>query len=156
MRRLALALALAFVLLLAACGEGDPAAEPVDGGSPLPLPTQEPSDSADEMLAEIRGVVEFEEDTGCVVIVVEDYRYPVIWPTGTAAQRDPFRLVLPDGTVAREGDTVSGAGGYPTADEGPDPVKMGVPAECLEGPGRTRWKEAAAFNPNGAVEVETS
>lgn len=138
--------------LLAACGSED-APELVDGGVALPVPTREESGSEVELLAEIVGVVELEEETGCVVLVIDGYRLPAVWPTGTVARRDPFRLVLPEQAVVREGDTVAGGGGYPRAGDGWSPEALGVRPECLEGPRRTPSREAAAFNPNGDVEV---
>jgi hypothetical protein len=148
MRRLALALALP---ALAACG-GDSGPAPVDGGTAISVPAQE-SDTGDGPDGLVGGVVEFEEDTGCVVLAVGETRYPVVWPAGTSGQRDSFQLVLEDGRVIREGDAVEGSGGFPSESEGADLEATGIPPECLEGPGRSRWGEVAVLNSSSDLVV---
>jgi hypothetical protein len=142
--------------LLAACGSGGGQGSGQDGTDALRLPTQPPTESADGMTALVGGKLDLEEETGCVVLVSDGFRYPVLWPTGTTAGRDPFRLRLPDGTIAREGDYVEGGGGYLSAGEGASVDDLGIPAECLEGPGRTEWGEVAVYNPNETVVVDES
>jgi hypothetical protein len=151
------ALGIAVVVpLLAACGSGGGEAAGQDATEGLPLPTQPATESADGMTALVGGNLDLEEETGCVVLVRDGFRYPVLWPTGTTAQRDPFEVRLPDGTVAAEGDYVEGGGGYLSASEGASVDDLGIPVECLAGPGRTEWGEVAVYNPNETLVVDES
>jgi hypothetical protein len=93
----------ASVLMLAACSN-EPG--PLEGGTELRLPTHPDWEDGPEAL--ISGEVEFDEATGCVYL---DNGTVPVWPPGTRATSDPFRVVLEDGREIREGDSVEGAGG---------------------------------------------
>lgn len=149
--RIVLALAaLVTSVFVAGCGStetGNPG--PVSKGAPLEIPTQPATDSDVGMAAGVGGIVHFDEATGCVLLVAGQYRWAIVWPTGTTATRDPFRLVLPDGSVAREGSRVEGGGGfYSLPDHAEFIEQFGVPGPCLVG-----RQELAVFNPNEAVTV---
>jgi hypothetical protein len=131
------------VVSVAACG-GEGAPQPVEGGSALELPVADTS--GDDRDAEIVGVVVFEEATGCVVLERDEYVYPVLWPEGTNAQRDPFLLTLPGGEVVHEGDTVVGGGGFPSDVSRERAEELGIPFTCIDAPGRTPWNEVAVFD----------
>jgi hypothetical protein len=143
MRRLGAAAVLA--VLLAACGS-EAAREPVDGGTTLPLAVHPRSWDGAGMAALVSGKVVLDEETGCVVLTNGELTSRALWPVGTTAQRDPFRLTLPDGTIVREGMWVEGGGGYLSADlEGLD-----IAHECLTG------EESAVFNADETLAVSES
>jgi hypothetical protein len=100
---------LAFVLLLAVgCGGSEQA--PLTEGTEIDLPTH--PDWEDGPAALVAGTIEFDEETECVLVGISPgYRTLVVWPPGTRATRDPFRVVLSDGREIREGDYVQGGGG---------------------------------------------
>jgi hypothetical protein len=99
---------LAVVFLLAGCGGSGQ--EPLTEGTEIELPTH--PDSEDGPAALIAGTIEFDEETECVLIDISPgYRTLVVWPSGTRATRDPFRVVLADGREIREGDYVRAGGG---------------------------------------------
>ncbi|MEX1287610.1 MAG: hypothetical protein AB1Z57_06710 [Acidimicrobiia bacterium] len=76
---------------------------------------------------------------GCVLLVEGGNRYPVVWPSGTVVEAtDPLTIALPSGDQLREGDQVSGSGGYAYADA----LDIDVPEACLN-----EWGEVAVFNP---------
>ena len=87
---------------------------------------------------------------GCVWLRHEGRRYPVVWPVAATAREDPFEVVLADGTVIGEGDSVFGAGGY---------VGLGDPGVVhAEGPEIDRTcvgdtGEVAVFNHYSPIEV---
>jgi len=121
--------------------------------SPLGIPTQPATDSNAGFAAVIAGAVVFDEETGCVFVESGQATYPVVWPTGTTAQRDPFELRLPDGSIAVEGDRIEGGGGYlggPELGEGAAETlaELGVPGAC-----RQEEDEVAVLNANWAVAV---
>ncbi|MEZ4501066.1 MAG: hypothetical protein R3C39_00360 [Dehalococcoidia bacterium] len=121
------------VVLFAACGEADREA--------FPLATREPASNPGGNDAIVLGVLEVDLDRGCVWLGLEGLRYPVVWPTGATAEREPFVVHLPGDVEARPGDHVSGAGGYlPTPPDRPDP--------CSE------TGEVALFNHDSRIEVE--
>lgn len=64
----------------------------------------------------------------------------MVWPSGTSVETtDPLVIELPSGEQVREGDQVSGGGGYPYADT----LDIEVPEACLN-----EWGEVAVFNPD--------
>lgn len=82
---------------------------------------------------------------GCVMLGQDGNRFPVVWPSGTSVEAtDPLVLELPSGEPLREGDQVSGGGGYPYADT----LDIEVPDACLN-----EWGELAVFNPDDDPEV---
>jgi hypothetical protein len=102
--------ALASILLAAGC-RGEDGLPPLEGGTELRLPTHPDWDEGPAAL--ISGTVEFDEATGCLYLVSAEYRTLPVWPSGTRATRDPFRVVLADGREIREGDRIeAGGGGY--------------------------------------------
>jgi hypothetical protein len=94
---------LAPALMLAACSDDEPG--PLEGGTELRLPTH--PDWEDGPGALVSGTVQFDEATGCLYL---GGTVPV-WPPGTRATRDPFRVVLQDGREIREDDHVESSGG---------------------------------------------
>lgn len=57
------------------------------------------------MDAIVTGIVEVDLEEGCVWLSDPDgARYPVVWPAATAAQSDPFAIVLADGQLVQPGD----------------------------------------------------
>ena len=103
------------------------------------------------------GIVEVDLDTGCVWLSGNGIRNPVIWPVGTLARSDPFRItvrsvyleILPvgKGQVVEPGDFVLGGGGYYAADSATR--RLGLepfPTECVTG-------GAAVFNAGEQIEV---
>ena len=69
----------------------------------------------------------------------------MVWPSGTSVEAtDPLVIELPSGERLREGDQVSGGGGYPHADT----LEISVPQACLN-----EWGEVAMFNPDDDPEV---
>ena len=106
----------------------------------------------------VAGIVEVDLDTGCVWLSRNGTRYPVIWPVGTSARSDPFRItvrsvyfgIIPvgEGQVVRPGDRVEGSGGYFAA--GSATRRRGLepfPAECVQ------TREAAVFNAGSSIEI---
>lgn len=70
----------------------------------------EPSVSDEGMDAEVLGVLEL--DQGCLYLVQDDERYPVLWPFGTSWNSADESVVLADGDSVAVGDRVTGSGGY--------------------------------------------
>jgi hypothetical protein len=104
------------VLALAACGGSE--LPPLEGGEPLELPTH--PESEDGPAAEVGGDVVFVEEPGCVFVEAYGERIGLVWPEDTRATRDPFRVMLSDGRVIREGDRVTGSGGGDPGGYGPN------------------------------------
>ncbi len=59
----------------------------------------------------IEGIVRFQVETGCGLLESSGKLYAVVWPRGTTGELDPWRLTFADGTVAGDGDVISGRGG---------------------------------------------
>lgn len=64
------------------------------------------------MTAGVGGTVIFDNDTGCLLIVFESIRDPIVWPAGTSWRSDPPGVRLEDGQVVEPGMEVFGGGGY--------------------------------------------
>jgi hypothetical protein len=111
-----------------------------DGGEAYPLATQPPVSGSGGFAALVSGVLAIDLDRGCVWLEEDGRRYPVVWPTGTTAEEDPFVVKLANGE-ARPGDRLSGGGGYRRPAEVPE-----LAACADEG-------EVAVFNPNAKIEV---
>jgi hypothetical protein len=106
---------------------------------------QPPSTSNEGMAALIEGRVRRDTGADCLQIAnLDGVTYPVVWPAGTVAADDGDGVVLPDGTRARIGDTISGGGGYLQASS----LDFAIPAACTPETG-----EVAVFNPNEDVQV---
>ena len=58
----------------------------------------------------VSGTVVLERD--CIYLDGPHDRYPVVWPPGTSWRTDEEAVELPDGTLVRAGDRISGAGGF--------------------------------------------
>jgi len=108
--------------------------------------------------AEVSGIVEVDPEAGCVWLSEPNgTRYPVIWPVGTSARSDPFRITVWSdyfgipvgrGQVVRPGDRVEGSGGYISTDSatrryGLEPF----PTDCVH------VGTAAVFNAGSPIEV---
>ena len=131
----------AVATLGSACGAGDPG--PLEGGPELVLPTH--PDWDDGPAALVGGNVEFDEATGCIYLVTDGYRSVPVWPPGTRATRDPFRVVLEDGREIEEGDYVEGGGG-----------EYGFDVDAMEhclgdgvGPSMLNWDDDIAIDESG-------
>lgn len=82
---------------------------------------------------------------GCVLLDQDGNRSPVVWPSGTSVEAtDPLVIELPSGEQLREGDQVSGGGGYLNADT----LDIDVPEACLN-----EWGEVAVFNAADEPEI---
>ena len=85
---------------------------------------------------------------GCVLLDQDGNRFPVVWPSGTSVETtNPLVIELPSGEQLREGDQVSGGGGYPYAET----LDIEVPEACLN-----EWGEVAVFNPDDDPVVASS
>lgn len=88
----------------------------------------------------------------CLYLVQGETRYPVIWPHGTRWDATESAVALPGGTLAYQGDEVSGGGGYHheenlaeyTSQEGVELIMS-----CVD----NDWGEIAVFNSGGPVEI---
>ena len=83
-----------------------------------------------------------------------DQRFPVVWPHGTSWDDSDSAIVLSDGTLIREGDVVSGGGGYHSEDFDHYTNAEGVSrlGECVD----NTYGEVAVFNSGGEIEVVIS
>lgn len=101
------------------------------------------------MDALVGGVVETDQDTGCIWLSDQDgARYPVIWPRGTTAKASPFAITLADGQSVQAGDRVQGGGGYVDADGATSGLGIEpFPAGCVH------VGEAAVFNSGSEIAV---
>lgn len=112
---LVLGVAVAFVVT--ACGgesdtsPGGSAASPVDE-LPLLVNIEPLVEGGDE--AEIRGALVFEGD--CLFVNDNGFRFPLVWPNGTAWDEDAQSVLLNDGQMAAIGQSIFGGGGYSSVD----------------------------------------
>lgn len=116
----------------------------VELGDPSALPVvwaQAPTTSQEGMGALVSGELSYDAELGCFQLGSESLRYPIVWPAGTVGVADGPGVRLPDGSVARVGDTVAGGGGF-VSDPG-----FGIPPACAP------TDEVATFNPNSEVTV---
>ncbi len=69
------------------------------------------------MAAEVRGVLELEQD--CLYVALDEVgeRYPILWPASTTWNPDTNTVVLPSGQSVAIGDSVYGGGGYLSVDD---------------------------------------
>lgn len=100
------------------------------------------SDTSDQgvELAPLGGVLIYDPATRCLSIMRSD-PYPVVWPRGTVALEGEVGVVLPDGSVARPGDGVSGDGTYEPTEFAPSSLAnpldeyitsfFNIPPECM-------------------------
>lgn len=95
----------------------------------------------------VSGVVETDQDTGCVWLSdAEGSRQPVVWPVGTTASSDPIEIVLADGQVVHPGDLVEGGGGHGDADTATEGLGLEpFPRACIH------TGEAAIFNADSPI-----
>lgn len=70
------------------------------------------SDGEDWPMAEVRGVLQLEEDCLYVFLDEVDERYPVVWPASTTWNEDNGEVVLATGASVAIGEPVYGGGGY--------------------------------------------
>ncbi len=66
----------------------------------------------DQLDAEVRGVLELEQD--CLYVALDEVgeRYPILWPSSTTWNPGTNTVVLPSGQSIAIGDSVYGGGGY--------------------------------------------
>jgi hypothetical protein len=71
----------------------------------------------EQMAAEVRGVLELEQD--CLYVALDEVgeRYPILWPSSTTWDFDTNTVVLPSGESIAIGDSVYGGGGYLYVDD---------------------------------------
>lgn len=103
------------------------------------------------MAAEVTGVLIHDETSDCLLMELEEVRYPLVWPAGTRWQEDPPAVVLDNGEVVEPGMTVYGGGGYLQAEqieEMTGPVVAAAADRCTGPTG-----EIAFFNIESEVEV---
>jgi hypothetical protein len=107
------------------------------------------TDPGEGMSAIVSGIVEIDQDTGCVWLSEPSgARYPVVWPVGTAAQSNPVGIVLASGQLVQAGDRVEGGGGYVDADAATSGSGMEpLPAACVQ------VGEAVVFNAGSSISV---
>lgn len=99
-------------LIVSSCGGAVEADRQRTEGVVTPMPTQSDGFSGEDAL--IQGVLRGDATNGCLWLEGPTGEpFGVLWPAGYTAMFNPARLVGPDGKViAREGDIVSGGGGY--------------------------------------------
>lgn len=136
----------AFMLVLSGCSSTGSVDGPVFT-SPSP-PLFGPGGGMD---AEVTGVLVVDESTSCILMEVEDVRYPLVWPAGTRWQEDTQAVVLADGQTVEAGMTVHGAGGYLSPDRVEEFAGPEVAAAADRCAGPTR--EIAFFNIGSQVDV---
>ncbi|MGH8924539.1 MAG: hypothetical protein ACRDWA_07900 [Acidimicrobiia bacterium] len=107
------------------------------------------SDPGGGMDAIVSGIVEIDQETGCVWLSdPSGARYPVIWPVNTTSQANPPGIVLPGGQVVVTGDRVQGGGGSVDADTSTSGLGLEpFPEACVQ------VGDAAAFNPGSSITV---
>jgi hypothetical protein len=93
----------------------DPLDRSVDSASAVDGPVMRHpnrSGTAEGLAAEVRGVLELEQD--CLYIALDEVgeRYPILWPALTTWNPDANTVVLPLGQSVAIGDSVYGGGGY--------------------------------------------
>lgn len=134
-----LAVAVFSLVLLSAC------AGSVDG------PVIEGHRSMGGETALIEGTLQFED--GCLYLGQPgtDERYPVVWPHGTSWDEDESAVVLPGGTLAYAGDSVSGGGGIHDAGslDSSNAEGRALAEACVD----NTYNEVAVFNSGENVEV---
>lgn len=144
----ALAAAVAVALVFVGIGLVRNDAPPVQSGQ-LAGFRAHTSDPGGGMAAIVSGIVEIDQETGCVWLSdPSGARYPVIWPVGTTSQANPPGIVLSDGQVVVTGDRVEGGGGYVDADTSTSGLGLeAFPVACVQ------VGDAAAFNPGSPITV---
>ncbi len=105
------------------------------------------------MDAEVRGIVVFEENTGCLLLEFENRRYPVVWPAGASWQADPPAVEL-QGQLIKPGMAVDGGGGYLKYEQVKESAGTVVADAAQRCAGPT--DEVAFFNLGQDVSVVTS
>jgi hypothetical protein len=123
----------ALMVVLAACGGIDQRAVGDDGLAFFVHGLQMSSGGMDAM---VLGTLTTAD--GCVLLDQDGNRFPVVWPHGTSVEAtDPLIIELPSGEQLREGEQVSGGGGYLKAET----LDIDVPEACLN-----ESDEVAVFN----------
>lgn len=107
------------------------------------------SDPGGGMDAIVSGVIEIDQETGCVWLSdPSGARYPVIWPVGTRSQANPPGIVLTGGQVVVTGDLVEGGGGFVDATSSTSGLGLEpFPVACVQ------VGDAAVFNPGSPITV---
>jgi hypothetical protein len=105
------------------------------------------------MAAEVTGELIVDESINCILMELEDVRYPLVWPAGTRWQEDPPAVVLADGQIVEAGMTVYGGGGYLSRDHVEELAGSEVAAAAERCAGPTG--EIAFFNIGSEVDVVT-
>ena len=83
------------------------------GGLDGPVISHSGRPSLDGQDAEVRGVLQLDEDCLYLAPADIDERYPVIWPRGTRWNPALQAVSLPNGQTVQIGEEVAGGGGYP-------------------------------------------
>jgi hypothetical protein len=146
MRRHWLEIAAVVALVLPGCSR---TGDDVDGSAILEGFRAHGSNPGYGMDAIVSGIVEIDEDTGCVWLSDPDgARSPVVWPLATEVQSDPVGILLQDRQVVRSGDQVEGGGGYVDAETATNGSGLEpFPDSCVQ------VGQAAVFNADSPINV---
>lgn len=149
-RRCSAALAAVISLGLVSCSAGaesSPSSVPSSTAAASTLPAkvprlfvQPPTESNRGHDAIVQGTLDYVAEADCFHLELDGSYRPVVWPSGTTVLADGPTVVTADGKEFREGDIVSGAGGYKRATR-----KFGIAPECFASEGSD---VVAVFNPN--------
>lgn len=102
--------------------------------------------------AEVFGEIVVEAECLYLSWTESETRFPVIWPHGTARDREQSAVVLPGGSLVHGGDEVYGGGGYYHEDnlsEFTSKERVDCALSCVD----STYREAAIFNSGDTVEV---
>ncbi len=97
------------------------------------------------------GTIVIEGD--CIYLHGPVERYPIVWPNGTSWRSEEAAVELPDATLVRNGDHISGSGGWHkgrTLDEYTVPDGVQLALSCVD----NHYGEVVVFNPSSYDDIE--
>ena len=100
------------VVLVACLAASACSSESMEVGVDGPVLRHNPLSPNGGNAAAIEGSLELEGDCLYVRSLDGDYRYPIVWPSGTTWDETQPSVVTPEGEQIAVGSTVSGGGGY--------------------------------------------
>lgn len=113
-------------LVTVGCGRIDGADDRVTAASvAVPRVWLFPSNGSGEQ-AGLGGTLAYDADADC--FFMEGWGEAIVWPEGTVGTADGPGVVLPDGSIARVGDRISGGGGH---HPGTVASAYGIAPECV-------------------------